>query len=104
MSNKRPGRNDDEYLKSAWDWASTTAVEQEAGIRLVMTPTSRRGVWTLRVQACDVVDTRVVCVKLQHTIEFPGASHQTLAGAILAGLLHLERKLEEGTGTEQRPM
>lgn len=104
MTNKRPGRNDDEYLKGAWEWAVDAASGQQVGVRVVMTPTDRRGVWMLRIQACDVVDRRVVCVKLQHTIEFPSASHQTLAGAILAGLLHLDHEFAQGEGLQQRPM
>lgn len=104
MSNRRPGRQDDELLKGCWDWAVEAVDEHEAGVRVVMTPTTRKGIWLLRVQACDVVDGKVVCVKAQHTMEFPGSSHQTLAGAIMAGLLTLDHTLHQGDGLQQRPM
>jgi hypothetical protein len=89
------GRQDEEFLRSAWDWAGEAAAVSGAAVRVCLMPTNRRGVWTLRAEAVEVVGGRAVSICYQHVQEWPSAAHGTLAGALYAALLQLDKRLPE---------
>lgn len=89
------GRQDEEFLRSAWDWAADAASISGAAVRLCIVPTNRRGVWTIRAEAVEVVNGKAVAVCYQHRQEWPSAAHGTLAGALYAALLQLDKRLPE---------
>lgn len=93
MGKSPVGRNDEEYMKAAWDWAGEAAVQHNAGVRLSLTPSKRRGVWRLRAQACETVNERAVGIRVQVEVEWPSVTHSTLAGALLAALMQLDHQL-----------
>jgi hypothetical protein len=87
------GRQDEEYIKAAWDWAGEASNLHNAGIRVSMVPGKRRGVWKLRAQAVEMVEVRAVGIRVQVEQEWPNTTHSTLAGAILALLMQLDHQL-----------
>jgi hypothetical protein len=93
MSKAPVGRADEEFIRSAWDWAGEAAVEHRAGIRVSLVPSKRRGVWQIRAQAVEMVETRAVGIRVQVETEWPTTNHSTLAGAVLAALMQLDHQL-----------
>lgn len=87
------GRQDEEYIKAAWEWAAEASALHGAGIRVAMVPGPRKGVWKLRAQAVEVVETRAVGIRVQIEQEWPNATHSTLAGAILALMMQLDHQM-----------
>lgn len=93
MGGGRVGQADEEMMKGAYDWAGEASSLHRCAVRVVLRTTPRRGVWSVRAQAVDVVEGRAVGVRAQVEIEWPSAHHQTLAGAVLNALMRLDHEL-----------
>lgn len=84
---------DEQVMADAWEWASEASSGHGAGVRVVLIPSGRRGVWVVRAEAVDVVDGRARSVRIQVRWEWPHAEYQTLAGAIMNALMQLDHQM-----------
>ena len=89
----RVGKQDEEYLRGAWEWAGELGSSSPLAVRIVMHPSQRKGVWLLRAEAVSVCEGRVVGVHTQVRAEWPTDRYSTLAGAILALTVQLDHAL-----------
>lgn len=91
---RAPGSKADEcYLGDAWAWAGEVGSTHNCGLRVVLVPTGRRGVWVVRLEAVEVVDGRATSVRAVVKAEYPDASPVTLAGRLYALSVKLDREL-----------
>lgn len=95
MQRRTVGREDEELMRGAWQWAGEAAATHGCGVRVVLHPTTRVGVWEVRAEAAAVVDGRAVRILARYRCEWPSATHQTLAGALMAAQLKLDAILTQ---------
>lgn len=87
---------DESYLGDTWSWAGELAATHNCGVRVVLLPAGRRGCWTVRLEAVEVVDGRAVAVRAVVKSEYPDASPVTLAGRLFAMAVRLDKALTDG--------
>ena len=87
--------SDEGYLATVYEWSGDMAQEHMVGVRFVLTPTDRHGVWKIRVEACHVVDKTALGVVCQVPREFPNGRSATLAATMFSMIAELSRVLGE---------
>jgi hypothetical protein len=96
VGRNKAAENDEGFLQSAWEWAGDVGQAQNLGVRIVLTPTGRPGVWSVRAQAVLVVDGKAQGVHTQAKAEYPNGRATTLAALVFALLTDLSVELDKG--------
>lgn len=95
MSNtSRAWKRDAEWLLGAWHWAGDIGANTSRGVRLSLTPGTRKGVWVVRAQSVEVVEGRAVGVHTQVEGEYPTAYQEDFGAFVLNMLMKLDARLE----------
>lgn len=84
---------DRDWLLAVWEWAAELGETDGPGVRVSMTPTTRAGVFTVTVAACEVVDGRIVQVVAKKAGEWPNADRVALGAYILRLMAALDAEL-----------
>lgn len=92
-SRKGPATRDAAFLRDVWEWATTGEWLDGRAVRLVLTPVTRRGVWLVRLQACQVSDGRLVSVSVQQEELYPNATHSALVEVISGLCVRLDEEI-----------
>lgn len=96
MGRNKAAENDEGFLQSAWEWAGDVGQSANLGVRIVLTPTGRQGVWSVKAQAVPVVDGKAVGIHTQVKAEFPNGRASTLAALVFTLLTDLSVELDKG--------
>lgn len=94
MKRREVGRSDEEMMRAAWDWSGEMGAAYGVGVRIAVTTTARKGVWLVRVQAVQAAGPVGARVRATAGLEWPCARHQTLAGALLSGVMKLDHLID----------
>lgn len=84
---------DRDWLLAVWEWSAELGAANGPGVRLSLMPTTRPGVFTVTVAACEVVDGRVVQVLAKKAGEWPNADRAALGAYLLRLMAALDAEL-----------
>jgi len=87
--------NDEGWLESCWEWAGDVNATKNLAVRVVLGPTTRKGVWRIRCQAVHTADGRPAGIVAQTECSFPNGRSVTLAAAVFALLTELSVELDK---------
>lgn len=90
---KGVGSSDEDVLRTMSSWQADAKKQHGVGVRVLITPTTRTGVWVIRAQALEMADEKPVAVRVQIRQEYPTAQHQTFLGALMNALMQLDHEL-----------
>jgi hypothetical protein len=91
---KNAGENDEGFMLAGYDWAGDIGATTGFGVRVVLTPTARRGVWQARAEAVSAPGDQARRVVAIARIEFPNGRATTLAAAMFALLTDLAVEID----------
>lgn len=82
---------EEEYVRGAWEWARELGCGGTLGVRVVLHPSVRKGVWVLRAEVAEVASGRLVRVHSQALMDWPTSQPTSLGGAVLALMVKLDK-------------
>jgi hypothetical protein len=91
---QREGEGDEGFMLAGYDWAGDIGATTGFGVRIVLTPTGRRGVWQARAEAVSSPGEQARRVIAVARIEFPNGRATTLAAAMFALLTDLAVEID----------
>lgn len=77
------GSQTEEFARSAWDWSGELVKDADLLTQVSVSPTARKGVWTVQVRAVAHVDGKGYRVVIQHGGEWPNSEHVDFWGYVL---------------------
>lgn len=86
---------DDSFAYDIAEWMATIEKDYGTPVRIVIHKAKLKGRLELRVEACEVADTRVVGVRVKLPAAHPSGHATTLWGLMLNLMVKLHRELEE---------
>jgi hypothetical protein len=90
----RDGDRDVELMKGGYEWLTTIERSHRLRTRVELTPTERRGVFSVKALAETLVSGKPGQTVCSVTAFYPNGDNQTLEGLILALALQLDRMVD----------
>lgn len=91
-------------LQDAWAWAREYGTERGWRTFVLLTPTPRRGVWSLRVEIHPATDAPRAFPLYSYTIEYPSSVARTLAATVFQALVQISRMVDAGVAQDELPL
>lgn len=96
MGLKTPrGTAEEEFARSAWEWAGDLALGANLLTQVSMAPTGRKGVWSVRVRALAHVDGKPQQVVAQLAAEWPNSERVDFWGFVMALQMRLSEQVAQ---------
>lgn len=85
----------DHLLEGAYDWAVELHKATGCLLQLSLTPTTRKGVWSIVARALDVVDGKPVAIRVQVSSVWPDAEGRDFGSAVMLVTMELDHALAQ---------